>query len=124
MILQWFPKIKLFKVLNCGVLDWIASVCNKIIFNRDGIEDPTFEAKVKDSKKSEAKAKDRLFEDSHFRSRRQECSRPSPRTLRASDLKKTVIARFQAFLKKNKKNVIEQKTKIKVNFCLVIFLFH
>ena len=45
---------------------------------RGGVEDTRLEAK--DTKKSEAKAKDNLSEDRHSRGQGQECSRPRPRT--------------------------------------------
>ena len=43
---------------------------------RGGVEDTRLEAKAKDTKKSEAKAKDSLSEDRHSRGQGQECSRP------------------------------------------------
>ena len=46
---------------------------------RGGVEDTRIEAKAKDIKKSEAKAKDSLSEDRTSRSQEQECSRPMPR---------------------------------------------
>ena len=45
---------------------------------RGGVEDTRLEAK--DTKKSEAKAKDSLSEDITFRDQGQKCSRPRPRT--------------------------------------------
>ena len=53
-------------------------LCNTNI--RGGVEDTGLEAKAKDTKKSEAKAKDSLSEDRHSRGQEQECSRPRPRT--------------------------------------------
>ena len=51
-----------------------------IVNIRGGVEDTRLEAKAKDTKKSEAKAKDSLSEDRHSRGQGQECSRPRPRT--------------------------------------------
>ena len=47
---------------------------------RGGVEDTRLEAKAKDTKKSEAKAKDSLSEDRPFRGQGQECSISRPRT--------------------------------------------
>ena len=44
------------------------------------VEDTTFEAKAKDSKKSEVKAKDRLFENRPSKVQKKEGSMPRPRT--------------------------------------------
>ena len=49
------------------------------VIPRGGVEDTRLEAKAKDTKKSEAKAKDNLSEDRHSRGQGQECSRPRPR---------------------------------------------
>ena len=49
-----------------------------VMFNRGGVEDTMLEAK--DTKKSEAKAKDSLSEDRHSRGQGLECSRPRPTT--------------------------------------------
>ena len=46
------------------------------------------EAKAKDTKKSEAKAKDSLFEDRPSRGQGQECSRPRTKDMAASVLEK------------------------------------
>ena len=61
---------------------------------RGGVEDTRLEAKAKDTKKSEAKAKvkDSLSEDRHSRGQGQECSRPRTKDTSAS-----------AFQPKNKK---------------------
>ena len=48
------------------------------LISRGGVEDKRLEAK--DTKKSEAKAKDSLSEDRPSRGQGQECSRPRPRT--------------------------------------------
>ena len=48
-------------------------------FSRGGVEDTRLEAKAKNTKKTEAKAKDSLSEDRHSRDQGQECSRPRPR---------------------------------------------
>ena len=54
---------------------------NVVVVNvRGGVEDTRLEAKAKDTKKSEAKAKDSLSEDRPSRGQGQECSRPRPRT--------------------------------------------
>ena len=50
----------------------------RAVDNRGGVEDTRLEAK--DTKKSEAKAKDSLSEDRTSRGQGQECSRPKPRT--------------------------------------------
>ena len=47
-----------------------------IIIIRGGVEDTRLEAKAKDTKKPEAKAKDSLSEDRHSRGQGQQCSRP------------------------------------------------
>ena len=52
----------------------------ELVPTRGGVEDTRLEAKAKDTKKSEAKAKDSLSEDRHSRGQGQECSRPRPRT--------------------------------------------
>ena len=66
------------------------------IFNRGGVEDTRLEAKAKDTKKSEVKAKDNPSEDRHSRSQGQEWLRPRPRTkdTRASALQKKVFTRI------------------------------
>ena len=51
-----------------------------VLVIRGGVEDTGLEAKAKDTKKSEAKAKDSLSEDRPSRGQGQECSRPRPRT--------------------------------------------
>ena len=75
-----------------------------IVNRRGGVEDTRLEAK--DTKKSEAKAKDSLSEDRHSRGHGQECSRPRPRTkdTSASTLqKKKVFTKiFQTISKKKK----------------------
>ena len=82
------------------------------ISTRGGVEDPTFEAKAKDSKKKfEAKAKDRLFEDRPSQCQVQECSRPRPRTQRASVLKKKKKLSSQIFCEVS--GVIQDKVKKK-----------
>ena len=47
-----------------------------VIRCRGGVEDTRLEAKAKDTKKSESKAKDSLSEDRHSRGQGQKCSRP------------------------------------------------
>ena len=68
-----------------------------MVNTRGGVEDTRLEAK--DTKKSEAKAKDSPFENRLSRGREQECSRPRPRTKStdASVLGKKI---FQAISKK------------------------
>ena len=56
--------------------------------NRGGVEDTRLEAKAKDTKKSEAKAKDSLSEDRTSQGQGQECSRPRTEGTGASVLKK------------------------------------
>ena len=58
------------------------------IITRAGVEDTWFEAKAKDTKKSEAKAKDSPSEDRHSRGQGRECSRPRTKDTNASVLKK------------------------------------
>ena len=57
---------------------------------RGGVEDTRLEAKTKakDTKKSEAKAKDNPFEDRPSRGQGQECSRPRTKDTAASVLRK------------------------------------
>ena len=74
----WFYDLENLEIQNVIIffaqLYWMErNVCIK-----GGVEDTTFEAK--DSKKSEAKAKDRLFEDRTSRGQEQKWSRPRPRT--------------------------------------------
>ena len=66
------------------------------LFFRGGVEDTRLEAKAKDTKKSEAKAKDSLSEDRASQGQRQECSRPRPRTkdIGASVLQKQSLKNF------------------------------
>ena len=60
-----------------------------IVFrNRGGVEDTRLEAKAKDTKKSEAKAKDSLSEDRPSRGQGQECSRPRTKDTAASVFQK------------------------------------
>ena len=74
------------------------------LINRVGVEDTRLEAK--DTKKSEAKAKDSLSEDRHSRGQGQECSRPRPRTKDTSasalQKKKDFTKIFHAISKKKK----------------------
>ena len=51
-----------------------------VIYISGGVEDTRLEAKAKNTKKSEAKAKDSFSEDRPSRGQRQECWRPRPRT--------------------------------------------
>ena len=53
-----------------------------------GVEDTRLKAKAKDTKKSEAKAKDSLFEDRPSRGQGQECSGPRTKDTAASVLLK------------------------------------
>ena len=80
---------------------------NSIVAIRGGVEDTRLEAK--DTKKSEAKAKDSLSEDRHSRGHGQECSRPRPRTKDTSasalQKKKVFTKIFQAISKKKKKSL-------------------
>ena len=73
------------------------------------LEDTRLEAKVKDTKKNEAKAKDSLSEDRHSRGQGQECSRPRPRTkdTSASALQnhKNYLGDLQKKKKKKKKGL-------------------
>ena len=86
--------------INCSI------TINKItVRTRGEVEDTRLEAKAnaKNTKKSEAKAKDSPSEDRPFRGQGQECSRPRPRIQAASVLqkkKKIINNTFQAILKK------------------------
>ena len=73
-----------------------------IINCRGGVEDTRLEAKAKDTKKSEAKAKVSLFENRPSRGQGQECLRPWPRTkgttasvLQKKDLQKRFLGNLQ-----------------------------
>ena len=77
---------------------------------RGGVEDTRLEAKAKDTKKTEAKAKDSLSEDRHSRGQGQECSRPRPRT-QAQVLSKN----FLGDLKKKKKKKVFTKIFLAVS---------
>ena len=50
------------------------------VYTRSGVEDTSLEAKAKDTKKFEAKAKDSLSEDRTSQGQAQECLRSRPRT--------------------------------------------
>ena len=81
----------------------------RIVPTRGGVEDTRLEAKAKDTKKSEAKAKDSLPEDRHSQGQGQECSRPRPRTKDTSasalQKKKKVFTKiFWAISKKKKRS--------------------
>ena len=86
-------------------------ICNSLL-NRVGVEveDTTFEAKTKESKKPEVTAKDRLSEDRPSRGREQE--RSSPRT-------KTTI--FLNYARQIFHNVKRKSVKILhfVNFLII-----
>ena len=78
--------------------------------SRGGVEDTRLEAKAKDTKKSEAKAKDSLSEDRHSRGQghKRKCSpkqkkRSSQKFFRRSPKKKKVLTKiFQAISTKNR----------------------
>ena len=72
---------------------------------RGGVEGTRLEAKAKDTKKSEAKAKDSLSEDRPSRGQGQECSRPRPRTkdTSASALQKKKKRSSQIFFRRSPK---------------------
>ena len=74
------------------------------VLSRGGVEDTRLEAK--DTKKSEAKAKDSLSEDRHSRGQGQECSRPRTKDTSASALqkKKSLHKNFSGDLKKKKRS--------------------
>ena len=79
--------------------------------SRGGVEDTRLEAKAKNTKKkSEAKAKDNLFEDRHCRGQGQECSRPRPRTkdTSTSALKKKKRSSQKFFKRSPRKNVFQK----------------
>ena len=75
--------------------------------SRGGVEDTRLEAK--DTKKSEAKAKDSLSEDRHSRGQGQECSRSRPRTkdTSASALQKKKRSSQKFFKRSPQKNVFQ-----------------
>ena len=83
---------------------------------KGGVEDPTFGAMAKHSKKSEANAKDRLFEDRPSRGQGQECSKPRTGMIEANNNQRHKSA---SDLKKN-----SSSRKLKLRFSLVIFPFH
>ena len=85
------------------------------VIHKGGVEDRTFEAK--DSKKSEAKAKDLIFDDRPSRGQEQECSRPKQGP-------KTQLCKWSQKNDCQKKQVIEFETKVNFKFSLVIFLFN
>ena len=62
-----------------------------VLRSTGGVEDTRLEAKAKDTKKSEAKAKDSLYEDRHSRGQGQECSRPRTKDTGASVLQKKEV---------------------------------
>ena len=76
------------KMLNIGVIN-----------NRGGVEDTRLEAK--NTKKSEAKAKDSPSENRPFRGQGQECSRPKTQTKVVFSKKKSSKKNFQAISKKS-----------------------
>ena len=89
----------------------------KDIASRGGVEDTRLEAeaKAKDTKKSEAEAKDSLSEDRHSRGQGQECSRPRTKDTSARVLsKKKVFTKiFQAISTKNVfQNIFQELHKI------------
>ena len=59
-----------------------------------GVEDTRLEDKAKNTKKSEAKAMDRHFEDRPSRGEGQECSRPRTKDTAASVLQKKDLQKF------------------------------
>ena len=64
------------------------------LFSRGGVEDTRLEAKAKDTKKYEAKAKDSLSEDRPSRGQGQKCSRPRTKDTEASVLQKKKVSNF------------------------------
>ena len=93
-----------------------ASTCDRtlLVITRGRVEDTRLEAK--DTKKSEAMAKDSLSEDRHSRGQGQECSRPRTKDTSASALqkkkKKGLHKKFLGDLKKKKKKKRKVFTKI------------
>ena len=59
-----------------------------LLIYKGGIEDTRLEAKAKDTKKSDAEAKDSLSEDRPSRGQGQECSRPRTKDTATSVLQK------------------------------------
>ena len=82
--------------------------------SRGGVEDTRLEAKAKDTKESQAKAKDSLSEDRHSRGQGQECSRPRPRTKDTSasalQKKKKVFTKIFQAIVLEAKDVLEDST--------------
>ena len=71
------------------------------VIARGGVDNTRLEAKIKDTKKSEAK--DSLSKDRHSRGQGQECSRPRPRTQAQVLSKKKVFTKiFQAISTKKR----------------------
>ena len=106
------------------------NLCTYYINTREGIEDTRLEAKAKDTKKSEAKAKNSPSEDRPSRGQGQECSRPRTKDTKASVLppKKRSSKIFSCDLKKktvfkNFFQVISEKTvqkKIYWQICRIL----
>ena len=96
--------------------------------DKGNVEDPMFETKAKDAKRSEAK--NCLIEDRPSKGQEQECSRPKIKDtiLQVVSKKRKVITQkphiFYKILGDLKKKVIELETEVKVKFSLVIFVFH
>ena len=83
------------------------------VSSRGGVEDTRLEAKAKDTKKSEAKAKDSLSEDRHSRGQGQECSRPRTKR-KCSQKKKGLHKNFSSDLHKKtfSKQFFKRSTKL------------
>ena len=80
--------------------------------SRGEVEDTRLEAKAKDTKKSEAKAKDSFSEDRLSRGQGQECSKPRPRTKNTSTSalqKKKRKRSLQKFFKRSPQTNVFQK---------------
>ena len=108
--LRWLRLFLVFTYIWQEVVAKIPKVprapSNDIIV-RGGVEDTRL--KAKDTKKTEAKAKDSLSEDRHSRDQEQECSRPRPRTkdtsasaLQNKNKKKVFTKIFQAISTKKR----------------------
>ena len=93
------PTMTYYTILSCstycGILCLLCHTTPIVLYTmptvRGGVQDPTFEAKAKDSKKF--KAKDRLFGNRPSRDQRQKCSRPRSRTKNTNFLK-IMVGRF------------------------------
>ena len=77
----WFYDLEILEIQNVIIFFAQRLWRERNVCIRGGVEDTTFEAKTKNSKKKyKAKAKDRIFEDKTSRGQEQKWSRSRPRT--------------------------------------------